>query len=181
MHRKQTGEAKLSVFDGTGWTVYGAADGLTNMSIGTLFADSSGRVWIGTYSAADTQGLRRVAMFDGAWHFFGYAESSGKLFDPVSAFVETSDGAVWMLSYRQAGAVSYKDGVWDVVAGIPNLEGGDALLDRYDNLWYEQAPSQSAYVTWHGLNYSFENGRWLSPPALRLTTPSHQKCRPACT
>jgi subtilisin family serine protease len=144
----------LDVFDGIRWQTYNRATGMPTNAFAALFADSQGRVWA-SISAVPNQQFY-IAMFDGtAWRFFGLSETNGRLSCTVSSFAEASNGAIWMNSCN--GTVTYQSGVWENVTNA--LTGGSVFfIDEQDNFWYN-----NMQVRWGGLNYPFENGRWLSP------------------
>jgi len=149
----------LNVFDGVNWRTYGQSDGFPPpMYVGPIFADSQGRVWVNVYNVVDPNNTKSVAMFDGnTWTFFGRAETSGLLNSAVTAFAETSTGALWMFQSSN-NVVSYQDGVWSSVSGLSNI-ATPLLFDARDNLWYN---SNGLQVRWGGTDYPFADGQWVS-------------------
>ncbi len=147
----------LDVFDGIRWQTYNRATGMPTNVFTLLFADSQGRVWAGMGSAINRQYY--VAMFDGIiWHFFGPGETDGHLACTVFHFSEAPDGTIWMHSCY--GTVTYQDGIWknetNTIAGI--------LIDNKGNFWYD-----NMRVRWGGLDYHFEEGKWISPTRYQST------------
>lgn len=128
------------------------------MYVGPIFADSRGRIWVGVYNLVDMVNSKSVALFDGdGWEFFGSAETGGKLTGSVSAFAETSDGAVWMVMGMNS-VVAYQNGAWTSVSGFNGI-GSPIVLDARNNLWYN---NNGLTVHWGGLDHPFTDGQWLS-------------------
>ena len=81
----------------TWWT---ARNGLPDNRVNTLFRDSAGRVWAGTWGGA--------GWFDGnSWHV--WTESDGLSSDMVNAIAEDKDGGLWF------GAYNVRDGVLSIL------------------------------------------------------------------
>jgi hypothetical protein len=114
--------------------VFTSADGLAGDSIGDLFEDSSGDLWISSMpGGAETMTIRRR---DGSrFERLGAAEGLPPASQPM-AFVEDTHRAVWA-RLREGGVVRIRPGrvtVFGVDQGLPALVTA-LLVDRQGSLW----------------------------------------------
>ncbi|MCE7984072.1 MAG: hypothetical protein DYG89_23100 [Caldilinea sp. CFX5] len=150
----------ITRFDGTTWQTYRTGTDLPSpANLGPIFADSQGRVWVSVQDAmAATQGGKPVGMFsNNAWTFFGSAETSGLVGCGAYAFTETPAGDIQIALCDRV--VTFKEGVW-ATTNRSSTVGSAVLFDAYNHLW---SSSNGLRILWHGLDYPFDAGQWLSP------------------
>ncbi len=156
--------SKLSVFDGVTWTTPAIRMMGSRQTSTTAHSLPTAKVESGSASSTSDEfrpeqcGHVRV----NHWTFFGTAETNGQLTGPITGFTEMSDGSVWIGDGNHIAI--YKDGAWS--HGPTISSSGWIAADSHDNLWHVTSDSTAAgalNVLWRGLDYAFENGRWLSP------------------
>src|SRR6202044_3172889 len=95
-------------------------DGLPGDEIFSVFADSRGRVWIGTIGQAQEDGLSYWDPATGRIHAFNGAEGLPRKPLPT-AFGEDRDGNIWADIYH-GGIVRYRHGRWTLYRdGVPGV------------------------------------------------------------
>jgi hypothetical protein len=152
----------LSVFDGVTWTKHNASTGMPANPWQILYADSQGRVWAGLSTGAIIVPNRPyLAMHDGtSWHYFGSAETNGRLTCDVNGIAESPDGVLW---FRACGnAITYDGASWST-ASYGSGYTTAFVFDRRGNLWYGDSMGSGTFVRWGGLDHPFTDGQWLSP------------------
>jgi ligand-binding sensor domain-containing protein len=96
----------LSMWDGSAWRHFGAADGLNDRRILVLFEDDRGRMWVGTGAGA--------GYYDGkAWHIVGPA--AGLPAKPVWSIGQDRAGNLWIGTDSGLGR-------WSDAAGFQPIE-----------------------------------------------------------
>jgi len=119
------------------WT---SRDGLPSDLVQEVFQDRDGTVWIGT-----TEGL---ACLRG-----GKIVTLGALANPISAFAQGADGALW-IGTDNAGVARLTDSLtfWAARDGLPDDRVTALAVDHRGDLW---AGTSRGLARWHG-------GRWTA-------------------
>ena len=119
-------DAALDSFEAGSWNEYKTSDGLAGNTVLSLFEDSKGNIWIGTFEDG-------VSVFNGE-SFKNYDVSDGLSSNYVSSITEDKDGRIWFAT--DAGVSILDDGDWyyliyfEGVAcnSLVRMENGDILV-----------------------------------------------------
>ena len=135
----RTGSDPMSL-EGEGiWRQFTIADGLPDMKIECLFADSRGNLWIGTHD-------RGVVRYDGT-RFEGFSRRDGLPGDGVYSVLEDEDGSLW---FGTSGGLGRYDG--EVMERVECGEPASFLWGNCQSedgtLWFglERSPESPAGV-----------------------------------
>jgi ligand-binding sensor domain-containing protein len=104
------------------FTYFNTGDGLIDYEVYSLFEDSQGNIWVGTYLG--------VSKFNGS-SFESYDWSNdGIIYGSIVAIGEDYDGNIWIASSN--GYSVLEDNTWETTEGIPITS---YYLDKDNNFW----------------------------------------------
>jgi ligand-binding sensor domain-containing protein len=119
----------LGRYNGKSIQTFAMEDGLPSNTTGTIYEDSRGNIWIGTFAG--------LAKYDGE-RFQTFTRKNGLSSNLIHAIYEDKQGVLWLGT--QGGGVCTYDGVKFVrVAGNKELGGGwlgDIVEDSSGNMWF---------------------------------------------
>ena len=118
------------------WRTYDVEDGLAESTVGSIFQDTKGNLWFGTWGGG-------VSRYDGH-SFVNFTQQDGLNGKVVLGIVEDREGNLWFDMFRESWeevlGVSRYDGERIVTLttddGLPSNRMRPLLKDRDGNLWF---------------------------------------------